>query len=363
MEPCNRVNEWLEQDSPPDVTKIPTPLNEHMKNCQVCRKTLEYFQNIAQAQNQPCLSSHEVAEFMKEFQTRAAVSQVFPSFIRERRQPMKHIPLSLAFAGAVLILVLSVWSAHIIQTPNSPKKTVQSFAVLMGKAMIVSDDGKETPATISGHDILRVTMIKFDSSAEPVSVKYPNGGSVTLSGTGRLKILKDGLDVKSGAFNARFKNLVGIHTVRVPCAVLGIRGTEIRFDIQPTRSEIAIVEGAVDLIPDDTAQKTIRLEKGKMVLLEGNAWVTPSQLPPRPSPGSTQNDIHRENIASRPMTPPTPVAPGSSAAEAETGANAPEEDIATDSEDVSPGSMIETGEDTASQGSDGFGGQGSPVNP
>ncbi len=359
MEPCNRVNEWLEQDPPPDMTKIPAPLVEHVKNCRVCRNTLEYFQNLAQARNHARLSSSETAEFMKKFQAKAEISQPSPA------HPVRHIPLHLAFVGAALVCALVVWSVFFRQAPPLSREKVQPFAVLIGKAMIVSDDGKQTPTPVPGQDILRVTMIAFDSSAEPVSVTYRNGGTVTLSGTGKLKLLKGGLDVESGTFNARFKKLAGIYTVRVPGAVLGIRGTEIRFDIQPARSGIALLEGAVDLIPDDAAQKTIRMEKGTTALLEGNTWVVSSPLPPQAPSGGTRNDSFAEPVASRPITPPvfatgTPERP---APETENVASIPEEGVATGPEDVPPGAMIETGEDTAPFGSDGFGEQSPTGNP
>jgi len=158
---------------------------------------------------------------------------------------------------------------------------VPVFASLKGGVEVVLPDGKlERVISGSERDIAQDTDIKFAAESEPVEIKYKNGGKVFLSGNGQMKVLQNGLNVETGKFNARFKKLDGIMKVRVPCAVLAIRGTEIQFDIHPTSSEILLVEGAADLIPDIASQTTMRLKTGKRVRLTENTWVYAEPVSP-----------------------------------------------------------------------------------
>jgi len=315
MDLCNSVNEWLEQDPAPDLKKIPGPLSRHIESCPACRNTVGFFRNLALDKNVPCFSTSETGEFMKQLQAKIlSTSQERGSQTLPEAHILSWPTMRWACAGALIILLLVIGSVRFFKAPPSVKsEEVQSFAVLKGKATLVSPAGKEmSPALGSEQNITQETEIKFNSSPESVEVQYQNGGKVYLTGIGQMKIQKDTIDVENGKFNARFKNLAGILKVRVPCAVLAIRGTEIEFDIQPLRGEILLVEGAVDMTPDNPSQKPFKLRKGKKVLFANNTW-SPPQSKLRPSSGNGQN-----GVSPRPVAPDSQNYPPSGSEEGET---------------------------------------------
>ncbi|OGK12278.1 MAG: hypothetical protein A2W80_04600 [Candidatus Riflebacteria bacterium GWC2_50_8] len=277
MKLCNKVNEFLEKDPPPDLTKIPVSLSEHINSCPDCRQLVTYFRDLPRDKGFRSLSASETGEFMKTFQKSALAESQRPDSrnITKMSTPF-WLNLKWAFALIAFILVLFLGSSRLFrQTPISLPPEVHSFAVLNGAATILSADGKgESIALASEQSLTQETEIKFTTSSKPVELKYQNGGKVFLTGIGQMKVLKDGLNVETGKFNAKFKNLAGVMKVRVPCAVLAIRGTEIQFDIQPATADILLVEGAADLIPDDTSLQAIRLETGKRVVLANNIWTS-----------------------------------------------------------------------------------------
>jgi hypothetical protein len=300
MKLCNKVNEFLEMDPPPDLTKIPVSLSEHINSCPDCRQLVTYFRDLPRDNGFRSLSASETGEFMKTFQKNALAE---PQRSDPRNMTKMSTPfwmnLKWAFALTAFILVLFLGSSLLFrQSPVPLSPETSSFAVIKGSVTILSAGGKgESIALISEQALSQESAIKFNASSEPVELKYQNGGKVFLTGIGQMKVLKDGLNVETGKFNAKFKNLEGIMKVRVPCAVLAIRGTEIQFDIQPSRSEILLVEGAADLIPDNASQTTIRLQTGKRVRLTENTWVY-AEPAPRVVPEEKPVKVPAEPVAS-----------------------------------------------------------------
>jgi len=232
------------------------------------------------------LTMKETGEFMKTFQQKASAytqKSVLQNSPTAFDRFWSNLSLKYALAAFVLLLLIGAYQFYGQKSPL-PSVEVAAFASLKGGVEVILPDGK-MEHVISGSEqaIAQDTDIKFAADSEPVEIKYKNGGKVLLSGSGQMKVLKHGLNVETGKFNAKFKNLEGIMKVRVPCAVLAIRGTEIQFDIHSTLSEILLVEGAADLIPDNASQTTIRLETGKRVRLSENTWVhvkpSPSVIP------------------------------------------------------------------------------------
>ncbi|MFZ2960931.1 MAG: hypothetical protein WA705_28970 [Candidatus Ozemobacteraceae bacterium] len=215
--------------------------------------------------------------------------------------------------------------------------------------LVSSNVRKEASVSDSEQNLFQETLITFNSSPESIELHYRNGGRVIFTGAGQIKIFKDGINVETGKFKARFKNLAGTLKVRVPIATLGIRGTEIQFDIQPTKAEILLIEGAADLTPDNTALKTIRLEKGKKVLFANNIW-TLSHPKPQTSSVGGQKRVSEGSVASSPENRPSNgseeiVIPDQ---RIEGEADSSEERVPTEP-------AIETGEEPVSPGREGFG--------
>ena len=71
MDLCEKVNEFLEKDPPPDLTRIPDSLADHIRTCTVCSKTLGYFRDLAKDDNLRPLSLAETGDFMAQFQKNA----------------------------------------------------------------------------------------------------------------------------------------------------------------------------------------------------------------------------------------------------------------------------------------------------
>ncbi len=293
MERCNKVNEWLEQDPPPDMEKIPGFLAEHMKGCPECNQTVGFIRGLTRDRDLPSLSPSETAEFVDQFRMKARESD--PALCPDRLSdwarafwPRFHWVL----AGAICFFLLAIGFSRIFR-PASPPVSGESppFAVLRGKAVLLSSSGSlESVGSGSEQGIFKETGMSFDSPADPVELRYRSGGEVLLSGQGRMKVADRELTVEAGKFLARFRNLGGVMKIRVPFAVIGIRGTEIRFDIHLPEARLLLVEGAADLIPDKGAGKSCSLEKGREISLSDGEWKTlPPEFHPVPTPEPTPN--------------------------------------------------------------------------
>lgn len=299
MDLCNKVNEFLEKDPPPDLTKIPDSLADHVKVCPVCARTLGYFRDLAKDDNLRPLSLAETGEFMKQFQKNAlANSRETISGMSSNETAFSWLSIKWAL---VIVMIMTLFAGVWLFRQNQPGLLKggedQAFAVIKGKCSIPTSPGSTGVSSMHGEiQLTRETEMAISENSDSVEINYNNGGKVFLTGVAQMKVLKDGLNVETGKFNARFKNLAGTMKVRVPCAVLAIRGTEIAFDIQPPDARITLIEGAVDLIPNDTSLPTKRLEKGRQVLLTNNVWTfdsselreTPKETPVENNGGGMQ---------------------------------------------------------------------------
>ncbi|NCB38744.1 MAG: hypothetical protein EOM80_08240 [Erysipelotrichia bacterium] len=297
MDLCEKVNEFLEKDPPPDLTRIPDSLADHIRTCTVCSKTLGYFRDLAKDDNLRPLSLAETGDFMAQFQKNALANS--RDTIPGKSSNEASLPwLNLKWALVILLFLVftaGIWLFRHSQPGSSTNEEIQAFAVIKGKVTVLASSGSAEVSELNGErSLTSETEVKFSEGTDAVEIAYNNGGKVFLTGVAQMKVLKDGLNVETGKFNARFKNLAGAMKVRVPCAVLAIRGTEIAFDIHPpSDARITLLEGAVDLIPDNTSLPTIQLEKGKQVVLTSNVWTfdKPELHEPRKeTPLENQND-------------------------------------------------------------------------
>lgn len=276
MKSCNRVNEWLEQEPPPDVKTIPATIAEHLETCPACRETVAYFRDLAMDDQFPRLSLRETGEFMQKFEKNALAAS--PSPEPSLRSPAKTASwpfMTWAAAGAfvLLLLVFGVNRNHGV------------VAVLRGNVALRSADGKTANVGVAKEQgLAQDAGFTFDEKSGPVEMQFREGGNVSLTGLGEIQVQKDGFRVDKGEFDANFKNLRGVMKVRVPCAVLGVRGTIIRFVIRPPLVMIQLIEGSADLIPDDVAAKPIRFTVGVFLRLSGRTWTV------------VQGDIHRDGL-------------------------------------------------------------------
>lgn len=281
MNLCNKINELLEKDPPLDLKCIPDDLSEHVKNCPACQKTLSFLKELQADKNFSPLSEKEKGDFLMQFQ-RKALNSSNKSDSSVATTNWTGFKFALTFG--IVILLIFIGSRNFFSKPT-PQSTVSepqpSFASIKGKATIVK--GIATEKMLVAHseiEISKDTEIGFESETEPVELSYNNGGKVFLTGHGKMKVLKDGFNAEDGDFKAKFKNLKGIMKVRVPCAVLAIRGTEIHFVINYPKAEIELIEGAADLTPEN-ASAPILLAKGKRICFENSIWNFPQQPDPQ----------------------------------------------------------------------------------
>lgn len=275
MKSCNKVNEWLEQEPPPDVKAIPANIAEHIEICPACRETVAYFRRLTRDDQFPRLSSRETGEFMQKFEKNALEASPFTeSSLRSPAKTTGWPFMTWIVAGAFVLLLLVFGASWVF--PGGPfgmNRNHGAVAILRGNVALRSADGKTANVgDAKEQGLAQDAGFTFDEKSGPVEMQFREGGNVYLTGLGEIHVQKEGFRIARGEFDATFKNLRGVMKVRVPGAVLGVRGTIIRFVIRPSLVMIQLIEGAADLIPDDVTAKPIHFTVGVFLRLSGKAW-------------------------------------------------------------------------------------------
>lgn len=228
---------------------------------------------------------------MQKFEKNALAAS--PSSDSSLRSPAKTAAwpfMTWAVAGAFVLLLFVFGTSWLFSGgPFGSNRNDGSVAVLRGNVTLCSADGKTANVGVGKeHGLVQDAGFTFDEKSGPVEMQFREGGNVCLTGLGEIQVQKDGFRVKKGEFDAKFKNLRGVMKVRVPGAVLGIRGTTIRFVIRPSLMMIQLIEGVADLIPDDVAAKPIQFTVGVFLRFSGKDWTV------------VQGNIPRDGLRHRP---------------------------------------------------------------
>ncbi len=248
MKSCQAFQDWLESSPRLTLANLPPGLAEHANSCAACEKQLTRLRILRKDALEDVPPTGEIEKMWQRIDPALHLEDPTPSPSAAFVQPLfsllsgKGLPLG---AGVLALLLLGVGLWFVLG---------ESLPVL-GR---IEGSGGELIHSSSRLE-LRVVPVQWLSQDRVVltgaqswaAISFIDGRRITVEGNGRLLLSAEGFSTEEGRFRASFTKGGGQFRVRVPGAILGIRGTTIDFDLVGGEGRLELIEGRVDVVPED----------------------------------------------------------------------------------------------------------------
>ena len=181
-------------------------------------------------------------------------------------------------AGIVLAVL---FSAAFFALRTSPGRNIGSdlgdrgnepWFQIQGDGGLISDVTGETKA-LSEQALSRSveTPLHLVDANSKARIFYRTGGTIEVTGHGDLRMNRDGFATENGTFVARFHKGTQEFKVKVPCAVLGIRGTTVSFSLASGTGDVELIVGEVMVTPTLSSGQPFAMTPGMVLTTEKGA--------------------------------------------------------------------------------------------
>lgn len=255
---CTAFQRWLEETSRVSPESLPGEYLEHSKKCKTCRTMLAMLQNLRQASKISLVSEARKQEILNSILRNGKASISKPkteiptdSLANPLLSWLKWgiAPLGVAFAIFLAVLLL----------PSGTKVSTTEIQ-LSGLGTVYRDLAGNKIELNKGAVTLKVpASVYMLASGSEFRVAFADGGNIALRGEGSVIMVSDGFSADNGRFTAKFVRGKNPFKVRVPGAVLGIRGTTVRFDLDSGEKIVELIEGNAEITPIGSFTETVIL--------------------------------------------------------------------------------------------------------
>ncbi len=149
-----------------------------------------------------------------------------------------------------------------------PAPAVEAWASVSGQGGAIGlPDGSKKQITAEATAVPAGGVVELADASSAVRLAYDDGGTIDVTGKGVIQSRPDGFETKNAAFTAAFKRGKKGFSVRVPGAVLGVRGTTIDFKLSDGIGSVTLVEGLVAVQPEQQGMAEFEWRVGQTLAL------------------------------------------------------------------------------------------------
>lgn len=201
-----------------------------------------------------------------------------------------------------------------------PAPVAVAWAAVSGQGGAIGlPDGSKRQITAEATTVPSGGIVELTDASSAVRLAYDGGGTIDVTGKGVIQSRSDGFETKNAAFTAAFKRGRKGFSVRVPGAVLGVRGTTIGFNLNDGIGSVTLVEGQVAVQPEQQGMaefewrvgQTLALAAGKIDKVipakeEASPVVEPDTQPQPDKPADKPADKPKPEIGKQTAEPKSP---------------------------------------------------------
>ncbi len=280
---CKAFQKWLEEVprfSPESIAGEP---QEHSSSCPSCRAMLATLQSLRTGPDSARVPESRKMEMLSSILGKGSAAptgeKARPQQPRAARSEPGSIfdflkwgiaPLGLAL-GLVLVFLWKPWSG------TGP--AVAQIQVSGTRALYRDSSGKQTELARRPVFLAIPAPIQMLGSGSDFRVAFADGGSIDFRGEGTVSVDSTGFSADNGQFTAKFVKGKTPFKVKLPQAILGIRGTTVRFDLSSDEKTVELIEGVAELSPEGSTTGPITLLPRQLYKLSGNAVPSPKPVP------------------------------------------------------------------------------------
>ncbi len=209
---------------------------------------------------------------------------------------------------------------HALASASEPASAAEAWASVSGQGGAIGlPDGSKQQITAETTTVPAGGVVELADASSAVRLAYDGGGTIDVTGKGVIQSRPDGFETKNAAFTAAFKRGKKGFSVRVPGAVLGVRGTTIGFNLNDGIGSVTLVEGQVAVQPEQQGMaefewrvgQTLALAAGKIDKIipakeEEKPVVEPDTQPQPDKPAEKPSDKSKPEAGKQTTEPKSP---------------------------------------------------------
>ncbi len=288
---CPEFENWLNEAPVPTFPRLPARLEEHIKGCSHCQARLAF---VLETRKKLAGLEPGPAEFAA--MSDAVMARAFPASkpVGAKNPETSAAPesgflvswlsprLAAAFALWFITLFFTIFAIFFMKNGRSPSIPDGAlFAFAESDSVTLSD---ATGASIAaGKPETRIgfpSSARLTDAASVLKLRYPGRFSVSLRGNGECLIRESGFDISNGKVTASFTILTEPMRIKVPLAVIGVRGTLIVFALDHGRGDVSLLEGNAEVFPDCATMANFILKPGQTLGIDPATGLKVKELPP-----------------------------------------------------------------------------------
>lgn len=280
---CNRLSDWIADAERVSLERIPEDLHRHIDECDECGRlhgAVDGLRTELLGIRGSAIELEEVLENVEKMTKETTGASAVPGwqrflvpaaavclvlilafvFIPGGPQRMPAVPSQPQTAAAPV--------APQPAAPVQPEPAAEAWASVSGQGgTIVMPDGSKKQITAEAAAIQAGGRVELADDSSAVRLAYASEGTIDVTGKGIIESRTDGFETRDAAFKASFKRGRKAFAVRVPGAVLGVRGTTIGFQLSNGNGSVNLIEGSVVVQPEHGDQREFEWKVGQKLTL------------------------------------------------------------------------------------------------
>ncbi|HOY66218.1 MAG TPA: hypothetical protein PLP29_04965 [Candidatus Ozemobacteraceae bacterium] len=322
---CNRLGDWIADAERASLERLPEELRRHIGACETCGRLHEAVGGLKRelfalrGPNIEMKEDFENVEKMTKDSTGVPTAPAWKGLLVPAAALCLVVVLAVVFmpggTGTTPAPTASPGMAAAPAPAPAPqpattapvKPAAEAWASVAGQGgTITMPDGSQKQITAEAAIVPAGGGVELTGEKAAVRLAYDSGGTIDVTGKGVIQSRADGFETKDAAFTAAFKRGKKGFAVRVPGAVLGVRGTTIGFALRDGVGSVSLIEGHVAVRPEHADMKEFEWKVGeKLTLAAGRIEnIVPTAAPtPAPAPAPTPIAPVKTDPAAVPQNP------------------------------------------------------------
>ncbi|MBF0409430.1 MAG: hypothetical protein HQM10_18975 [Candidatus Riflebacteria bacterium] len=247
---CEQISEWLE--SSPSGESIPHEFIAHSENCPECSALIKKLNLVKSGFRAQKLDIKDQTAIKKNVMDRILNSKPVPT-VSDSTNRFSWLKLTLYLSAVIACLIYYSSVSH--EKPDlSSHDTRLNLPVVSGnRGKLILASGKEFPLESEKRQADAKSSLVFGPDAT-ASIHLPSSGIINIRGSGEIVLADNGFSCSNGNFTAKFLRKDKEFKIFVPQVILGIRGTEIAFELKDGKGKLHLLEGIVDVAVEENPQ-------------------------------------------------------------------------------------------------------------
>lgn len=329
---CNRLSDWIADAERVSLDFLPEELRRHCRECDTCGRLQMSVGSLRSELRGIHSSAAEMKEVLENVEKMTnETTGALPAPIWRRLL----VPAAVLCLGVILAFVFipggsqtgpavppaphtaAVPAAPQPATPAQSRPAAEAWASVSGQGGTIGmPDGSKKQITAEVAAVPAGGRVELADASSAIRIAYDSGGTIDVTGKGILQSRADGFETRDASFKAAFRKGKKGFAVRVPGAVLGVRGTTIGFELKDGNGSVNLIEGQVVVQPEHPDMREFEWKVGQRLALaagklekvipaqdEATPSVEPAKQPQPEKPVAQPKPAPRKDATPAPKSP------------------------------------------------------------